>query len=144
MLLGIAPPVPAVSVEVRRAAVARHAETVSLVKQELYQGRRTLALGSTAAWIEANGPGVPLDLWQAVGELELGGYPQAEAFYRRIRDGYYQSIVVSRHVLSPRYSSSAPRLGQLLHAHFVLVTPRSMPAESEVVPLLFRRRQPAN
>ena len=140
MLWGVAPPSPVASLADRRAVVARHRQTVSLVKQELDRGRRTLALGDVAAWIDAGGASVPLDSWQTVGELEVGKHEQAEAFFRRIRDGYYQSLVMSRHVLSAQYSETAPRLRQLLKTHFVLVSPQSMPPEDEVVPLLFRRR----
>lgn len=139
LLTGVAPPVHLASAAVRQEAAVRHARMVSLVRQELSQGRKTLAFGSIAAWIDAGGPAVPLDSWQTVCELELGRYPAAEAFYKRLRE-YYQSVIVSRHVLSSRFGTNGPHLRQQMSEMYTLVSPASLPLEDSPVPLLFRRR----
>jgi hypothetical protein len=139
LLLSVAPAEVPVSPADARAAERRLDETVVMIRKELAEGRSTLFYGGTAAWILAGARAVPLDRWQTVEELVLGGRPEVEAFHDRLRRGYYGSVVLGAQVLSPRYSRDAGTLRDILTTHFDPMTPSR--GDDEGQPLLFHYKR---
>jgi hypothetical protein len=112
--LALCPTHGAVTGAFRADVVARHARAVALIARETHAGRRTLFAEGTAAWIEAGRRDIPLDRWQTVSELVMGQHTAAEAFFARLEDGTYATVITSARALDPGASVIGLRLSAIL------------------------------
>jgi hypothetical protein len=119
----------------------RHARMVEYVQAETARGRRVVVPQSTAAWIAAGHREVPFDRWQTIGELALGGHPEAAICRDRIVSGEYDSIVIDSRFLDPIESPGTAQIAPALDRNFVLVEDRPI-ADGLVPSIRLYRRKP--
>ncbi len=137
VLLLAAPPERTQSQQERANASARAEKLATLAQHEVQLGRSTLLYGATSLWLSVLPDQLPLDRPQSIYELALAKHPALRTFRKRLSSGYYDSIVLSSHLLEeeqPRRTGFGAIIGQ----HFRLLSPESEPGPGEVTPLLYR------
>lgn len=117
--LTLVPATEPVAGELRARLHERHATAVTLVRDEVSAGRRTLFYEGTSPWLDAGQRDVPRDRWQIVNELLIGHHPEVGAHFARLESGAYDSLIMSDAVFDPQ-TPAARRLASIVAAHYQL------------------------